>query len=86
MPSGTQSALYGLWGWDSQHLLAVGDFGLVLRYNGRDWAPFNIGTESFLYSGGTSLDDIYTVGLSGTMAHFNGSRWHCSRLAYAMIS
>ena len=73
MPSGTQSALYGLWGWGSDRLLAVGDFGLVLRYNGREWTDFNVGTENFLYGvWGPALDDIYTVGLSGTLAHFDG--------------
>src|SRR5690554_3884813 len=56
--------------------LAVGDFGLVLRYNGREWGEFNVGTENFLYDvWGPTLDDIYAVGLSGTLAHFNGQRW-----------
>ena len=89
MPSGTQSALYGLWAWDEQHMLAPGDFGLVLRYNGKDWSEFNVGTESFLYSiWGDSLSNIYAVGLSGTLAHFNGQRWQqmATRLREDLLS
>lgn len=89
MPSGTQSALYGLWALDGQHMLAAGDFGLVLRYNGTDWNEFNVGTESFLYSiWGDSLSNIYAVGLSGTLAHFNGQRWQqmATRLREDLLS
>lgn len=74
--SGTKSALYGLWGPDNSHLLAVGDFGLVQRWNGHRWDEFNAGTESFLFDvWGRDLDDVYVVGLSGTIGHFNGQRW-----------
>ena len=76
MASGTRSALYGLWGQDSEHVLAVGDFGLVLRWNGIRWDQFNAGTEHFLFDvWGRALDDIYIVGLSGTLGHFDGERW-----------
>ncbi len=76
MASGTKSALYGLWGLDDQHLLAVGDFGLVQRWNGQRWDEFNAGTEYFLFDvWGRGLDDIYVVGLSGTIGHFDGQRW-----------
>ncbi len=75
-PSGTKSALYGLWGPDDRHLLAVGDFGLVQRWNGTRWDEFNAGTEHFLFDvWGRALDDIFVVGLSGTIGHFNGQRW-----------
>lgn len=76
MASGTKSALYGLWGPDASHLLAVGDFGLVQRWNGQRWDEFNAGTEYFLFDvWGRGLDDIFVVGLSGTIGHFNGLRW-----------
>ncbi len=76
MASGTKSALYGLWGPDDRHLLAVGDFGLVQRWNGDHWDEFNAGTEYFLFDvWGRGLDDIFVVGLSGTIGHFNGQRW-----------
>ena len=76
MPSGTKSALYGMWGLDADHLLAVGDFGLILRWNGTRWDTFNAGTEHFLFDvWGRSLSDIFVVGLSGTIAHFDGTRW-----------
>ncbi len=76
MPSGTKSALYGMWGMDAEHLLAVGDFGLILRWNGQRWDTFNAGTEHFLFDvWGRSLSDIYVVGLSGTIGHFDGTRW-----------
>ena len=76
MPSGTKSALYGMWGLDADHLLAVGDFGLILRWNGTRWDTFNAGTEQFLFDvWGRSLSDIFVVGLSGTIGHFDGTRW-----------
>lgn len=76
MASGTKSALYGLWGPDDRHLLAVGDFGLVQRWNGTRWDAFNAGTEYFLFDvWGRGLDDIFVVGLSGTIGHFDGQRW-----------
>lgn len=76
MASGTKSALYGLWGPDDRHLLAVGDFGLVQRWNGERWDEFNAGTEYFLFDvWGRGLDDIFVVGLSGTIGHFDGRRW-----------
>ncbi|MEM1077226.1 MAG: glycosyl hydrolase [Pseudomonadota bacterium] len=76
MASGTKSALYGLWGLDDHHLLAVGDFGLVQRWNGTRWDAFNAGTEYFLFDvWGRGLNDIFVVGLSGTIGHFNGERW-----------
>ncbi len=76
MPSGTKSALYGLWGMDAEHLLGVGDFGQVMRWNGTRWDEFNAGTEHFLFDvWGRGLDDIFIVGLSGTIGHFDGRRW-----------
>lgn len=76
MASGTRSALYGLWGPDDRHILAVGDFGLVQRWNGERWDEFNAGTEYFLFDvWGRGLNDIFVVGLSGTIGHFNGRKW-----------
>ena len=34
----TRDALYALWGMDADHVLAVGDFGAILRWNGREWS------------------------------------------------
>ena len=45
----TRDALYALWGLDADHVLAVGDFGAILRWNGREWSSFSAGTEAFLY-------------------------------------
>ena len=57
-------------------MLAVGDFGLVLRWNGHAWDSFNAGTEHFLFDvWGRGLDDVFVVGLSGTIGHFDGRRW-----------
>ena len=61
---------------DADHVLAVGDFGAILRWNGRAWNSFSAGTEAFLYGGcGRAFDDIVVVGLSGTTTHFDGRRW-----------
>ena len=48
----------------------------MLRWNGKTWDVFNAGTEHFLFDvWGRALDDIFVVGLSGTIGHFNGQRW-----------
>lgn len=44
----TRDALYSIWGHDADHVLAVGDFGTILRWNGREWNSFSAGTEAFL--------------------------------------
>ena len=55
---------------------ALPSFGVVLRWNGREWNSFSAGTEAFLYGVcGRALDDVVVVGLSGTSAHFDGRRW-----------
>src|SRR5690606_34007097 len=55
-------------------IYAVGDFGLVLRWNGESWAEFHAGTDNFLFDvWGDALDNIFIVGLSGTLVHFDGS-------------
>ena len=61
---------------DADHVLAVGDFGTILRWNGRAWNSFSAGTEAFLHGVcARALDDIVVVGLSGTTTHFDGRRW-----------
>ncbi len=74
---GLWEALYNIWGVDDTHILAIGDFGLVLRWNGENWAEFYAGTENFLFDiWGDALDNIFIVGLSGTLAHFDSKRWN----------
>lgn len=72
-------ALRGVWGNGTRNLLAVGDGGTILSYNGREWKTVSSGTESALQSiWGSVTDagaDIYTVGNGGTVLHTSGRGW-----------
>lgn len=74
--SGTNEALYDIWGVDGNHVIAVGDAGVVVRWNGTRWDSFQAGSDSALYGvWGTALDNIFLVGPSGTVVRFDGARW-----------
>ncbi|MHB8809876.1 MAG: BACON domain-containing protein [Desulfobulbaceae bacterium] len=72
-------ALRGVWGNGTRNLLAVGDGGTILSYNGREWKAVSSGTESALQSiWGSVTDsgaDIYTVGEKGMLLHSSGRGW-----------
>lgn len=74
--SGTYQSLHGVWGLSSSEVWAVGEGGLVLRFNGTLWTPQISTTNEALYAvGGTSGSDVYAVGSRGTILHYDGSSW-----------
>lgn len=55
---------------------AVGDFGLIYRFNGATWATMTSPVSTNLNAvWGRSANDIFAVGDSGTILHYNGSAW-----------
>lgn len=75
--SPTAANLRDLWGTASDHVLAVGDDGTVLRFDGTDWQVVpDVPTTDDLYGvWGTSPSDVYVAGSGGTILHYDGSGW-----------
>jgi hypothetical protein len=83
LPQG--NGLKGVWGSSSTDVIAVGDYGTILRFDGSVWLPMRSGTRVDLHRAwGTSMSDIYAVGGAPSMnnaakmctiLHYNGSVW-----------
>jgi hypothetical protein len=88
-------ALYGVWGSSSSDVYAVGSEWTVLYYDGVEWDRIETGLyeipdpridmessplDGFWSVWGSSVDDIYAVGMSltrrGVVLHFDGFSWH----------
>lgn len=71
-----------VWGSAWNDVWAVGDYGLIMRHNGREWTDFDIGTrEDMVGLSGRSADDIWTVGSNGSILHWNGTEWNLQKHA-----
>ena len=72
-------ALRGVWGSGARDVLAAGDGGTILGYNGRSWRAMASGSESALQAIWGSVTessyDAYAVGEGGTALHFDGTAW-----------
>lgn len=66
--------LFGMWG-RSGTIVAVGESGTVLRFDGVDWTASTQGANHLFDVWGASLNDIYAVGTAGTMLHYDGATW-----------
>ena len=76
MTSGTTEGLRGAWGLSATDVIAVGDGGTILNYDGSSWTSATSGVGVTLHHvWGTAPDDIFSVGNSGTILHFDGSAW-----------
>ena len=65
---------------DATNVFAVGNHGLLYRYNGSSWSVMNSPVHKDLHGiWGRSATDIYAVGGGGTILHYDGSTW--SRLS-----
>ena len=55
----------------------MGDSGLILHYDGTDWAAMNAGIfELFDDVWGTHSANVFVVGARGTVMHYNGRDWY----------
>ena len=89
MSSHTLNNLNAVWGDSVSFVIAVGDYGTILHLNNKDkglenssvnnddvWELMNSPTEENIYDiWGLSSDNIYAVGASGTILHYEGSVW-----------
>lgn len=69
--------LRGVWGTAPNNVYAVGDGGLVLRWDGMAWQTQPTPPLGNILRGvfGRSVNDIYVVGDGGMILHFDGSAW-----------
>jgi photosystem II stability/assembly factor-like uncharacterized protein len=68
-PSGT--TLRAVWGSGDSNVYAVGDNGLILRFDGSKWNTVPSGTTQNLSAvWGTSPNNVYAVGDSGLILHY----------------
>jgi hypothetical protein len=64
-----------LWGQDGV-VFAVGDDGMILRYDGQQWRVESSPTTNSLGDvWGSGATDVYAVGGEGTIVHFDGAVW-----------
>ncbi len=72
----TDKALRGVWGLNHQYVIAVGDVGVILFFDGNDWKYMESNThERLLAVWGNAADAVYAVGEKGVMRHYNGIMW-----------
>ena len=81
LPQG--SHLNSIWAASANNVIAVGDQGTILRFDGSQWLPQVSGTlESLNGVWGSSANDIYAVGKTGSSSsgsivlHYDGSAWN----------
>ena len=72
------AAFFKVWASGPSDVHAVGDAGVILRYDGAAWSQSASGTSDDLISlWGTGPNDITAVGgrSGGAIVHYNGSAW-----------
>ncbi|MFN3202653.1 MAG: WD40/YVTN/BNR-like repeat-containing protein [Bradymonadia bacterium] len=77
-------ALFKVWGTGPDNVIAVGGRGVLLRYNGTEWAQETTGTgEDLISLWGSGPDDIAVVGgrAGGVLSRWDGTAWQTSDLA-----
>ncbi len=84
---GTQT-LFGVWGTSAADIFVVGgdpndetSGGVIWHFDGFAWSVVDLsavlpsGVPTLYKVWGRSSDDVYVVGRSGTILHFDGERW-----------
>lgn len=75
LPQG--NTLKGLWGNSSDYIVAVGELGTVVRYDGTSWSRMPSGTLYHLNAvWGSSRTNVLAVGEHGTILQFDGATWN----------
>ena len=68
--------LRGVWGSSASNVFAVGDSGVVLRYNGTAWSRMATPTTAQLNDvWGSGASDVYAATSAGQLLRFNGTSW-----------
>ncbi|HEY0018315.1 MAG TPA: hypothetical protein VGC13_18565 [Longimicrobium sp.] len=68
--------LRGVWGSAANNVFAVGDSGVVLRYNGTSWTRMTTGTTAQLNRvWGSGATNVYAATETGRLLRYNGTSW-----------
>jgi len=76
----SDNTIYGLWGFSGNNVLAVGNYGEILHWNGSVWTSMNDESKaSVILRGvwGDACDSVYAVGSHGWIIHYTNSTF-CS--------
>ncbi|MFC1926211.1 WD40/YVTN/BNR-like repeat-containing protein [Chloroflexota bacterium] len=75
--SDTSELFQDIWGSSSTDVFAVGEWGVIVHYDGNDWTPMASGEDYHDLYGvwGSSSTDVFAVGTGGTILHYDGSAW-----------
>ena len=72
--SAQNTYIRSIWGSSPNNVYAVGNGGLILHYNGREWVEeSNVVDKTLKDVWGYSSDDVYIVGHDGTILHYDGN-------------
>jgi outer membrane protein OmpA-like peptidoglycan-associated protein len=72
----TAYELFGIWSSSPDAVVAVGNCGLVVRWDGSQWSVQESGTDTWLLAvWGSGPDDVFAAGRRGTVLHWNGASW-----------
>jgi hypothetical protein len=80
-----RTALLDVWGSADDHFWAVGDAGVVLRWDGMNWLKIPTGpmmgvTQNLRAVWGSAADDVWVAGAEGTLLHWTGKRFEAQTL------
>src|SRR3954471_8138558 len=68
--------LNAIWGLDANHIWAVGEGGLIKKWDGAAWSlANNVSTQDFNDVWGSDANHAWAVGFKGTIWHWNGMTW-----------
>jgi hypothetical protein len=68
--------LLDIWGSGPDDIYIVGRPGVLLHWNGTEWALQSLGTSETLTAvWGSGPNDVFVVGHKGLVYHYNGSGW-----------
>lgn len=73
------SPLRAIWGANAQNIFAVGDSGVILRYDGKSWtggAQSAANGRTLRGVWGSSASNVWAVGDGGLILNWNGSSWN----------
>ncbi len=74
---------YDIWGFSEDDIFAVGNNGVIIRYNGNNWTMMESGTTMLCDEvWGYGNKYLYVVGESGTILFFDGEKWSMDQEPY----
>jgi hypothetical protein len=80
LASGTTETLRSVWAVSATDAFAVGENGVILRWDGTAWSTMSSAADSWAgrrLTGvwGSSATNVFAVGETGTLLRFDGTRW-----------